>query len=170
MAGVVTVLIIIAIAVGFLIYQRFYSNTNNGRRRGSLTGQQSYARSQNSAPTYKSGGMPSNSGRPLAPAARSNITETGPMVYFANDRHGRRDKEYRFNYKKVGDGWRAYILRMPSMEGRSSDAAITHRLHDAEGYYVCWDQPIHTLKEMQTVSRVWADSIQKYIATGKRFG
>lgn len=28
-------------------------------------------------------------------------TETGPMVYFANDRHGRSDREYRFNYKKV---------------------------------------------------------------------
>lgn len=28
-------------------------------------------------------------------------TETGPIVYFANDRHGRSDREYRFNYKKL---------------------------------------------------------------------
>lgn len=168
MAGVVTVLIIIAIAVGYFLYQRFYSNTNNGRGRGSTTGQQSYGRRP--APSYNSGRTPSYGGRPLVPALHSNITETGPMVYFANDRHGHRDREYRFNYKKVGDGWRAYILRMPSLKGRRPDAVITHRLHDAEGYYVCWNQSIRTLKEMQTVSRVWADSIQEYIATGKRFG
>ena len=36
----------------------------------------------------------------------SQKSETGPMVYYANDRHGRRDKEYRFNYKKVNGSWR----------------------------------------------------------------
>lgn len=98
------------------------------------------------------------------------ITETGTIIYYANDCHNQRDKEYRFNYKKVGDSWRAYILRMPSLGGRDSSGAITHRLYDNDGTYVCWDSDVNTLKDMQTISRVWADSIQEYIATGKRFG
>ena len=103
----------------------------------------------------------------LVPASREGITETGPMVYFANDRHGRRDKEYRFNYKKVGNSWRAYILRTPSFEGRDTSLGATHRHFEGSAYYICWDRPIDNLKDMQTVSRVWADSIQEYIATGR---
>lgn len=97
-------------------------------------------------------------------------TETGTIIYYANDRHNQRDKEYRFNYKKVGGSWRAYILRMPSLGSRDSSGAVTHRLYDNGRPYVCWDSDVNTLKDMQTISRVWADSIQEYIATGKRFG
>lgn len=99
-----------------------------------------------------------------------NANETGPMIYYANDRHGRRDKEYRFNYKYVGNSWRAYILRMPSLGGRESSGVVTHRLYDGSRPYVCWDSPVKSLKDMQTISRVWADNIQEYIVTGKRFG
>ena len=101
---------------------------------------------------------------------RISASETGPMVYYANDRHGRRDKEYQFNYKKIGGSWRAYILRMPSLGSRDSSGAVTHRLYDNGQPYVCWDSTVTSLKDMQTISRVWADSIQEYIATGKRFG
>lgn len=97
-------------------------------------------------------------------------TETGPMVYFADDRHGRSDREYRFNYKKVNGSWRAYILRMPNLCGRDAGGMATHRLFDNGHPYVCWDSKVRTLKEMQTISRVWANNIQEYIATGKRFG
>lgn len=103
--------------------------------------------------------------RPLAEQA-----ETGPMIYFADDRHGRQDREYRFNYKKVNGSWRAYILRMPNLCGRDAGGMATHRLFDNGQPYVCWDSNVRTLKEMQTISRVWANSIQEYIATGKRFG
>ena len=99
-----------------------------------------------------------------------SAAETGPMIYYANDNHGRRDKEYRFNYKKVNGSWRAYILRMPSLENRSTDGYATHRLWDRSKPYVCWDSPVNSLSDMQTISRVWADNIQEYIATGKRFG
>lgn len=111
--------------------------------------------------------------RPAAnpgPLRRTAAVETGPMIYFANDHHGRRDREYRFNYKKVGNSWRAYILRTPSLEGRAPDAAITHKLYDNGKPYVCWNCDVATLKEMQTISKFWADNIQEYIATGKRFG
>lgn len=106
-----------------------------------------------------------------------NANETGVMVYYANDRHGRSDREYRFNYKKVYDTqfqkycWRAYIVRMPSLCGRDPDLHKTHRFTNGSGqYWVCWDSPVNTLKDMQAISRVWADSLQEYIATGKLFG
>lgn len=97
-------------------------------------------------------------------------TETGPMVYYANDHHGWHDKEYRFNYKKVGGSWRAYILKMPNLGNRDTSGTVTHRLYDNGRPYICWDSAVNSLKDMQTISRVWADNIQEYIATGKRFG
>lgn len=100
----------------------------------------------------------------------SSATETGPMVYFANDRHGLNDREYRFNYKKVGGSWRAYILRMPSLGSRSSDGHSTHRHWDGNKPYVCWKTNVKSLNDMQVISRAWADGIQEYIATGKTFG
>ena len=99
----------------------------------------------------------------------TELNETGPMVYFANDRHGRRDREYQFNYKKVNGEWRAYILRMPSLGSRSSGSSDTHRLYDNGKAYICWDRPVRSLKGVQAISRVWADNIQEYISTG-RFG
>ena len=104
----------------------------------------------------------------VVPLSQKN--ETGPMVYYANDRHGGKDREYRFNYKKINGSWRAYILRMPSLGSRSTDGHATHRLWDGTKPYVCWDSPVNSLSDMQTISRVWADNIQEYIATGKRFG
>ena len=108
---------------------------------------------------------------------RTNTNKITPVVYFANDTHGSTDREYRFYYTKVFDNdfgsetWRAYIIRMPSLRGRDPDGHITHRWHDKDdNYWVCWDRPVSTLKEMQTISKIWADSVQEYIATGKRFG
>lgn len=101
----------------------------------------------------------------------SHKNETGPMVYFANDKHGGKDREYRFNYKKVNGSWRAYILRMPSLGNRDARSIPTHRLwDDNNNAYICWDKTVNSLKDMQNISRVWADCIQEYIATGKRFG
>lgn len=101
----------------------------------------------------------------------SQKNETGSMVYYANDRHGGTDREYRFNYKKVNGSWRAYILRMPSLGNRDTRSIPTHRLRDDNNNaYICWDKAVKSLKDMQNISRVWADCIQEYIATGKRFG
>ena len=98
-------------------------------------------------------------------------SETGPMIYYANDRHGGTDKEYRFNYKRVNGAYRAYILKMPDLRGRDGRIIPTHRLWDENNKpYICWNQTVTSLKDMQTISRVWADSIQEYIATGTRFG
>ena len=106
----------------------------------------------------------------ITSTARSR-DETGSMVYYADNPHNHRDCEYRFKYKKVNGSWRAYILRMPSLCGRDGDLHKTHRFTDGHGtYWVCWDTPVNSLKDMQTISRVWANSVQEYIVTGKRFG
>ncbi len=96
--------------------------------------------------------------------------EIGPVVYFANDPHNRADREYRFSFKQIGDSWRIYILRNPSLGGRDSGGGVTHRLDDGSRKYVCWDRPIRSLKDAKTIAKVWADCLQEYIATGKRFG
>lgn len=117
---------------------------------------------------YAGGQMPA---APISDALRERRVpqETGPMVYFANDRHGSRDKEFQFNYKKVNGEWRAYILRMPGLGGRDSGAAATHRHFDGGRPYICWDTPVRNLKDMQNISKVWADNILEYIVTGRRF-
>lgn len=191
MGGGITILLIAAIGVGYFLYQKYRSENRGGimteirswltnvlcgnlrrRKQGQNEKHRRLATPHNSLPvehvqTHQEVGQAIN--RPLVPASRENITETGPMIYFANDGHGRSDKEYRFNYKNVSGGWRAYILRMPNLGTRSSDSAIIHRLHDNDGYYICWDRQVNSLKDMQTISRRWADSIQEYLSTG-RFG
>lgn len=101
----------------------------------------------------------------------TNFNESGEIIYFANDNHGSFDKLYKFNYVKHDNYWRAYIIRMPSLNMRNTSQAITHRLHDPDrGDYVCWDTPINNIRDMINVSKLWADCIQEYIATGKTFG
>ena len=100
------------------------------------------------------------------------IRQTGEIIYFANDRHESADRQFNFNYCQLGDNrWRAYITRMPSLRGRSALGTITHRYWDEKNKpYVCWNSDIYTLRDMQTVSKFWADCMMEYIATGKRFG
>ncbi|MBQ8642511.1 MAG: hypothetical protein IJ480_09875 [Clostridia bacterium] len=102
--------------------------------------------------------------------SQSYAAEVGPVVYYANTDNHSADNEFQFHYKKVNGSWRAYIIRMPSLNGRSDESHIIHRYIDNDSYYVCWDRPVNSLVDMQNVSRVWADHITEYIATGKRFG
>ena len=113
---------------------------------------------------------PEDDGSPLSRILRRNIPETEVVVYYAQSGSGQLDNEYHFKYRKLQDGWRAYILRMPNLRGRNGGGAITHRLYDHGRAYICWDRSVETLKDIKTISRVWADHIQEYIETGKRFG
>lgn len=155
MAGWIVAVIITIAAVGLYIYQKRNStdavDQNNGQQQR-IT--------QNQTVNHRPRGVPA-----------AERTETGSMVYFANDRHGQADKEYRFNYKKINGTWRAYILKMPDLHGRDANSIPTHRLwDDNHNPYICWKGTVTSLKDMQNISRVWADSIQEYIATGTRFG
>ena len=148
MVGIIVLILIITTMIKIIMLAGQYSNTERNRTTG-----------------YQSN-LPARRNR----TGNTGATETGPMIYYANDRHGSRDKEYQFNYKRVGGSWRAYILRMPDLGNRESGGHVTHRLYDNGRPYVCWDRPVNTLKDMQTISKVWADNIQEYIATGRRFG
>lgn len=93
--------------------------------------------------------------------------ETEIMEYFANARYNQTDTWFRFKYKKVGSEWRAYIIRTPSLNGKSPDAHLTHRYSDGNGnYWVCRDPQTTTLHDAQVVSRVWADRFLEYTVTG----
>ena len=154
MIGWIVAILIAALAVGYFVYQKCKND------RGQRTTTQAYTREQN----------PARNTTPRS-VRMSEKTETGAMIYFANDKHGRADKEYRFNYKKINGAWRAYILRMPDLNGRDPNSIPTHRLWDENNNpYICWRGTVTSLKDMQNISRVWADNIQEYIATGKRFG
>lgn len=144
MGGWIILVLVSAVLTGIVIYQR-----------GANRNQQTTHTAPHTAQRYV----------PL-----SQQSETGRMIYFANDRHGRKDKEYHFNYKKVDGSWRAYILRMPDLGSRDPNSISTHRLWDNGQPYICWKGRVISLKDMQTISRHWADAIQEYIATGKRFG
>ena len=99
-------------------------------------------------------------------------TTVGPVIYYGNSKHNASDVEFRFKYMLVNGGWRAYIIRQPSFKGRNESLSVTHRYRDSNNnmYYVCWDTVITDIKDIQNVSKFWADCILEYIATGKRFG
>lgn len=162
------ILLVAGIGVMYFLYQRFrpYAQNADGRQHQQITVPSRTPQANVPAVTAVARNTPNHVRNT---ALGDNTMETGPMIYFANERYGRNDKEYRFNYKKVGGTWRAYILRMPSLGGRDTGSAVIHRLQDNGGYYICWDREVNTLKDMQNISRHWADSIQEYIHTG-RFG
>lgn len=113
---------------------------------------------------------PGLGGCALAGPYRENANEKGPVHYEADSAYGRADRNYTFFYKKVSGSWRAYILRTPDPGSRDRSASVVHRLQDSTGYYICWDRSVATLRDMEAISHVWANSIQTYIHTGRRFG
>lgn len=105
-----------------------------------------------------------------SPARDPSYRDMGTSVYFTPERYGLTDNKYKFNYVRKDGSWRAYIVRMPDLNGRADSGSITHRLRDGDRYYVCWNCPVMTLNDIKAISHVWADGIQKYIATGQHFG
>ena len=100
------------------------------------------------------------------------LSDSDPMFYYAKHTSGDGDNKYCFNFRKTNNAWLAYIVRTPCFNDRSDNTIITHRVFDGKYplYFISWDSPVKSLKDMQTIAKVWADNIQKYIETGKRFG
>lgn len=96
----------------------------------------------------------------------------GPVIYYGNSNHNASDVEFQFRYAYKNGSWRAYIIYQPSYKGRNDARTVTHRYYDSNerAHYVCWDTPIEELKDIQIVSKFWADCTLEYIATGERFG
>lgn len=121
-------------------------------------------------PSASAGAAHMGSSNPLLPPNHAPEGRgTGTVVYLANG--NARDNVFLFNYRYVyvSGSWRAYIERMPDLQGRDASGHKTHRLWDGDKPYVCWDTPVSTLEDMQTVSKVWGDNIIRYIRTGQTF-
>ena len=61
----------------------------------------------------------------------------------------RYEESNRFRYAKRNGEWRAYFNHTPP--------SYHHVLSDGEGYYVCWDRPLHSKQDAQRVARYWVD-------------
>ena len=57
----------------------------------------------------------------------TSIREFGTVNYYANARYNQKDRWFQFMYREVNGEWLAYILRMPSLNGRDGDLHLTHR-------------------------------------------
>jgi hypothetical protein len=80
-----------------------------------------------------------------------------------------RRRTFTFDFVRVESAgtWRVYIRAQPPYEGRNESAVSSHRLSDARGRYICWDQPLRTLDEAKGVARAWSDATNVYIDTGR---
>ena len=99
----------------------------------------------------------------------TGIREFGPVNYYANARHNKKDRWFQFMYREVNGEWLAYILRMPSLNGRDGDLHLTHRYKNENIYWICYDPQPRSLEGIQSVSRAWADRELEYISTGVPF-
>ncbi|TWU21306.1 hypothetical protein [Bythopirellula polymerisocia] len=75
---------------------------------------------------------------------------------------------FRFQEQQNGD-WIAYIASQPDYCGRPDDAHSTHRLSDSCGRYVCWTEPLQTLRKAKQVAATWCEKTEQYIRYGKKF-
>ena len=101
-----------------------------------------------------------------------NLTSSSTMGeyldYVASGQSSKSQRSYRFQIKRVGSEYRAYILSSPSYLNRPTDGHSTHRHYDGR-YYVCWSVPVRSQNDMVNIARQWADCTQKYIEFGTRF-
>ncbi len=89
------------------------------------------------------------------------------MITYYRTKDGMADYKFSLEYQS-GGGYQAFILDMPSYNGRDQDIYTTHRSIDEHGrYYVCWSKPLYTEEELKKVVALWSDLTQTYIRTGR---
>ena len=74
-----------------------------------------------------------------------------------------------FKISRKTDGYRAYVLESPSLNGRDSSLSKVHMLRDGRWYYVCVLGSVPTLDKMKAIARLWAKRYLRYVATGKDY-
>lgn len=89
------------------------------------------------------------------------------LTYFIDGYGVQKDGKYVFELKCVNGGWRAYIVRTPSLVGRDTSATIIHQLSDAGRKYVCISGTVQTKEQMIALAKQWARGLQNYIVTGQ---
>jgi hypothetical protein len=57
------------------------------------------------------------------------------------------DRSDSFIYRNKYGSWRAYFKGKPP--------SLIHTLHDADGYYVCWNGKLETKNDARMVAKEW---------------
>ena len=94
-------------------------------------------------------------------------TTDNTLTYFVDGYGVYRDGKYVFELKKVGNSWRAYIVRTPPIIGRDTSATVIHQLSDAGRKYVCIAGDVPSKELMISLAKQWARGLQNYISTGQ---
>ncbi|HIS37543.1 TPA: hypothetical protein IAC10_13135 [Candidatus Scatousia excrementigallinarum] len=89
------------------------------------------------------------------------------LTYFIDGYGAYKDGKYVFEIKKVGETWRAYIVRTPSLAGRDSASAVVHQLSDSGRKYVCISGAVASKTTMIALAKQWSRGLQNYIETGQ---
>lgn len=89
------------------------------------------------------------------------------LTYFIDGYGAYKDGKYVFEVKKVGETWRAYIVRTPSLAGRDSSSAVVHQLSDSGRKYVCISGTVASKTTMIALAKQWSRGLQNYIETGQ---
>ncbi len=89
------------------------------------------------------------------------------LTYFIDGYGVEKDGKYVFELKYVSGGWRAYIIKTPSLVGRDTSATIIHQLSDSGRKYVCISGLVPTKEMMVSLAKQWARGLQNYIVTGQ---
>ncbi|MEI6972757.1 MAG: hypothetical protein WCL44_14725, partial [bacterium] len=75
-----------------------------------------------------------------------------------------------FSIEKVGSSLRVYIQEQPAYASRSAAFTVTHRLNDENSrQYVCWNVPIITWPDAESIAARWAELTGRYILHGTLF-
>lgn len=145
---IISIIVLFLIIIGYKYYHRTSQVTRTNQESSFSTNQQSTLSSE---------------------VFEEQCVEFGPVTYYANARHNMRDKWFKFHYKKEGNVWLTYIIRMPNLNGRSASLHDTHRYSNNNRYWICYDPQPSSLSDAVNISRAWADRELEYIATGTKF-
>jgi hypothetical protein len=82
-----------------------------------------------------------------------------------------RPVDYVFDFVVTGSSYRIYIVHQPGYRFRSTNPVKIHRIWCSTRnlYYICWDTPIRSFNEAQTIAASWAENTQRYVASIRSF-
>lgn len=73
---------------------------------------------------------------------------------------------FKFKIIRKKGTFRAYVMEMPSLNGRDSSLSKVHMLRDGKRYYVCVVGEVYSKDRMKGIARFWAKRYMRYVATG----
>ncbi len=86
--------------------------------------------------------------------------------YRAVDDTSNRSGWFTFKIVRKKGSYRAYVIKMPPLNGRDSSLMKVHMLSDGKHYYVCVIGDVLTKDRMKGIARFWAKRYLRYVETG----